>query len=230
MRIRKGTLVGIAAATAATVVATVSIGYVAGGAGVASDADRFDSGKLHALLLPADGHPAGEVIELTFAEATAEGLLGVPKGMTVEPDICVNYLAPALGDETESVNGWMQADPAFSAGRGLFVSWVAEVRGGAPVDEIVANAVECQSGEATVKGYGRGRVSNAEAEPLRLSEADTGAISQTMRFDVQDAATQTTLHLVAVGEVLIMTLASDPELAEKAVTYGYERAVEAGLG
>ncbi|QSB12831.1 hypothetical protein JQS43_14180 [Natronosporangium hydrolyticum] len=229
MRIRTGRLTGVVT-VAATVVATVGIGYLAGGAGVASGSDRVDPHDLHALLLPAEGHPAGEVIEVTFEDATAEGMLALPPDMRVMPDSCVDYLNPVLGDDTAAVNGWTQADPTYSAGEGIFVAWAAEVRGGAPVREIVAHALECQAGQVHLSSLGEGTIANTPVDVRPMEGAETAALTQTMSFEAQDVATSTTLHMVAIGEVLIMAMASDPELAEKSVTHGYERALELGIG
>lgn len=202
---------------------------------------------LYQVLLPADGHPAGQVVTKSMQEATEAGWLGLPRGMQMEPQTCFQYLAPALGgDDTTVVNGWMQTGPVRPEDRQevVFVSWVIEVPKGVDLGAVQQAALSCRGGAVTLVDTVTGEVGNRSAEPIDLPKAETLALQQQVRFaapaDEQEAevlaqyygpspnGVHSTSHLefVHLGEVLIMVSATNPQLADEAAQAMYYRALE----
>lgn len=249
MRIRRREFgwLGAVVAAAAMVLAGAWYGSPSGQLVPArDDTTVVDPERLYQVLLPADGHPAGEVANLSMREATAAGWLGLPEGMRMAPELCGQYLAEALGgDDTAGVNGWVQVGPVRPEERRevFFVAWVIEVPEGVELPKVEETALRCQRGEVDLAGVISGQVHNLRAEPLDLPEAETTALRQQVTFpapaDERQAealqryygpspdGVRSTSHLefVDLGDVLIMVSTTDPGLADRAADRMYHRAL-----
>lgn len=214
------------------------------------EAGEAKARELRALLLPAEEHPARDLIDLEFSfQQLRTEPLPVPWGMVWEPEACENYIERAIPD-IDRISGWMRSTDRRSRSfrhNNFYIDSVFEIPGGADVDRIWEAASECRSGRLTLDYKVTGRVSYSRAdEPsLRsLRDAQTLAMDIQVEFDApRDSEAAETLRkyryvegdggpvvnrkqVVYVGteDKLFMVLSPQPQLAQQMAATLHRRA------
>jgi hypothetical protein len=236
------------------VAAMVTAGAVYASSNGASSTTGTTASKsvdLHSILVPAQNHPAGNLIEQTLVDFN-QTANKVPAGVVYSPASCLDWLGVAYPGLYNN-QGYIQYteprwDGKFEQNRhgDFYINEVINVPGGVDVNKLDASARTCSNGTITLEGKVVGSISYTKAPGPNVAGATSTAQKINISFPQPktdeeaallkkygfSAGTQATKEAAAVAEgngTLIYVLSPDAAFATEMATTLHNRA-QGGIG